>query len=57
MSDKIELPDVDEDRASNKLGWREKMAFRLLWLMFCFIYPAKYQHQMKGLYEELTRDF
>lgn len=45
--------DIDEDKASRKLSLREKVAIRLLMVIFGMIYPAKHSHQTKEAFAPL----
>lgn len=47
--------DIDEELAKRPISNREKIAIFVLLLIFRFILPAKYGHQMDKLYAELKQ--
>ena len=53
---KLNLPDMETDRRNAKLSFRERLALRFLWLMFCIVYPAKWSNQLSTLYHELVEE-
>lgn len=56
MSDrKNRMPEVSEERASQRLSFRERAAFRILWLMLTLVYPMKYKHEADGVYNFILR--
>lgn len=48
---------IDEEKAARKLSWREKCAIKILMLLFCIVYPARYQHELEKVFRELFEGF
>ena len=48
---------IDEEKAARKLSWREKCAIKILMLLFCIVYPARYQHELDKVFRELFEGF
>lgn len=49
---KIQL-DIDEERATRKLTWRERVGVRILLTLFLIIYPCKYPHQVDNMFDDI----
>lgn len=47
--------DIDKDLAKTPISNREKIAIYILLLIFRFILPAQYAHQMDKIYADLKQ--
>lgn len=45
--------DIDESKGAKKLTVREKVAIRILLIIFGIVVPAKHSHQIKAVFEPL----
>lgn len=48
--------EIDEEKAQQKLTFRERQGIRILIIIFTIIYPAKYSHQLKDIFSEIFKD-
>ncbi len=47
--------EIDPEMVNRKLSLREKIAIRLLLMIFGIVYPAKYEHQVKSAFQPLLQ--
>ncbi len=47
--------DIDKDLAKTPLSNREKLAIYILLLIFRFVLPAQYGHQMDKIYDDIKK--
>jgi len=48
-------PTPDPAKLDKDLTFRERMAFRILWLMFTMVYPGQFKHEFDNLWTFVTK--